>query len=742
MQKDIFVIKRSGEKEKFSQQKINRILKWACDGVESDPKVIADQFEFNYTSDGISTKEIHKSLIEASLDLISEENPDYQLVAGRLLNYSLRKNVWGGINPPRLIDLIKSNTKLGYYDKLLLEKYSTKDINKINETIDHGRDLNLTHGGIKQLIDKYLVQDRKSGEIYETPQFAYVLVAMTLFAEEKENRLQWVKKAYDYFSTFKINLATPVIAGARTPLRSFASCALFAVGDSLDSIGATDYLLKKASASRYGLGLDISRMRPLGAPIRHGDVLHTGLVPYLKSFESGIKSCHQNGIRGASATVFINWWHQQVEDVLVLKNNALPDERAVRFLDYCLIFSELLTERVKKKESITLFNPNEVPELTENFGLVGWDEMYLKREQDTTISKKVISSLDLMTSYAKERLGTGRVYSMHIENVNRYTPFKERVGQSNLCLEVLHPTIASNKWNDESALIGVCILAGVNALHTTNEEFESVCEVTVRMLDNLISYQSYFDVAAKNFATKYRSLAIGTLNFAALLASKGISYNSPEAAKAAGTFAEKLSYFTIKASIKLAKERGGFDYFKKTKWADGELPIDRYCKKVDEFIDPPVQDWEALRELLKQYGIRHSTLTAFMPVESTSAISSSTSALEPIRSYIVSKTSKAGKIVSIAPNLKRDKDSYSLAFDLPIEAMQKVYAAVNKFTCMSISANSYVNVAHYENKQVPLSVVVRDTLNYFDLGGKTQYYFNTEDNSGEESGCAGGACSL
>jgi ribonucleotide reductase alpha subunit len=993
MNKEIFVIKRSGEKEKFNPSKIKKVLKWACVGLDVDADKVLEHFEFNYTSDGISTINIHKSLIEACLDLISIESPDYQYVAGRLLNYSLRKSVWGGNNPPRLIDIIKTNVKLGNYDKSLLENYTAKEINKINEFIDHNRDFDFTHGGIKQMMDKYLVQNRKTGEIFETPQFAYVLVAMTLFAKEEKDRLDWIKKAYDSYSTWKINLATPVIAGARTPLRSFASCALFAVDDSLDSIGATDYLLKKASASRYGLGLDISRIRPVGAAIRHGDVLHTGLVPYLKNFESGIKSCHQNGIRGSSATVFINWWHAQVEDVIVLKNNALPDERAVRFLDYCLVFSDLLINRVKNKQNITLFNPHETPELQENFGLPCWDEMYLKREQDPTVYKKVIPAISLMTLYAKERLGTGRIYSMHIENSNKYSPFLEKIGQSNLCvsgdqrvvtshglltakdlyenygdltvfnnnksvksskmhliannsdvytirlenglshtitdyhkvlirtsksgdpivtedremkdltigdyvaiqtkkgifgtlslndlenlpkspscidtdktkipdyywkaneatqkmyilslrhvdentppssfyitstsksfleelqilslnlgfsttidnsnftiangqdcyrlsfsfseerdgfskivsieykgkedvycisvdhedkhfvcngiithncMEILHPTIPSQKWNDEDAYIGVCILAGINALYVKKDEFESICEIAVRQLDNLISYQTYFDKAAENFAKKYRSLAIGTLNFAGLLAEKGIRYDTPEAAKAAAELAEKISYYSIKASIKLAKERGAFEFFNKTKWSNCELPIDRYCENIDQYIDPPKLDWESLRDDLKKYGIRNSTLTGYMPVESSSVISGSTSGIEPIRDYIVSKTSKAGKVVVVAPNLKRDFVNYSLAFDLPIEAMQLVYAAFSKYTCMAISANNYVNVSHYENKQVPLSVVVKDTLAYFNLGGKTQYYFNTEDDSGEDSGsgCSSGACSI
>lgn len=745
----ISVIKRNGEREEFNIDKINKIVLWAVEEIEDvETSEIIKHFEFNYTSDGITTKQIHDSLIDTCLDLITVDTPNYQYVAGRLLNYSLRKAVWGGANAPRLLDLVKQNIKNGYYDKSILEKYSTRDINKINEFIKHDRDLTFTHAGIRQMMDKYLAQNRQTKEIVESPQFVYALVSMTLFADEKKNRLEWVKKGYDYFSEFKINLATPVLAGARTPLKSYASCALFSVDDTLDSICAHDYLFKKASAARYGLGFDISRLRPLNAKIRHGDVLHTGLVPYLKSFESGIKSCHQNGIRGSSGTVFISWWHYQVEDVIVLKDNTLPDELAVRFLDYCLCFSRLFRNRIKNNENITLFNPHETPELVERFGLPDWDELYLKREEDPAISKKVIPARQLAALYAKQRLATGRVYALDVDNVNEQSPYIEHVVQSNLCLEVLQPNIASQKWNDENALIGVCILSAVNALNVKDNEFESVCEVVVRMLDNLIDYQDYFDIAAEKFAKKYRSLGIGALNFAAYLADNKVLYTDKAAPNFAAKFAEKLSFYTIKASIGLAKERGKFEYFDKTKWKDASLPIDRYSKAVDEFVTEPLNlDWESVRQDLKKYGIRHSTLTSYMPVESSSAISGSTSALEPIRDFIISKTSKAGKLIAVAPKLKENKYYYTLAFDMENnDSLGKVYAAVNKFTCMSLSANTYINVGHYENKQVPLSVIIRDTLNFFDWGGKTQYYNNTEDNSGgnyeEKETCSIGGCAL
>jgi ribonucleoside-diphosphate reductase alpha chain len=749
MEKEIFVVKRSGQKEKFDNKKIDKVVKWAVEGIEGvAAEDITKHFQFNYTSNGITTLQIHASLIESALDLISIYTPNYQFVAGKLLNYSIRKQVWGGKNAPRLLDLIKLNIKRGYYDERLLEQYSAKDINKINEFIVHERDLSFTHGGLNQMIKKYLVQNRETKEVAETPQFVYALVAMTLFSEEKNDRLSWVKKAYDYFSTFKINLATPVIAGCRSPLRSYASCALFSVDDTLDSIGAHDYLFKKASAARYGLGFNISNMRPLNAKIRSGDVLHTGLIPYLKSFETGIKSVHQNGLRGASGTVFINWWHYQVEEVISLKDNALPEEKAVRFLDYACCISKLFLDRVRSGGTITLFNPHEVLDLLNKFGETGWDELYIQKEQDPSIkSKKVIPAKQLMALLAKHRLETGRIYTFDIENANIHNPFKERVLQSNLCMEVTHPVIPSQKWNDTDASIGVCILSAINPYHIADDvEFESVCEVAVRMLDNLIDYQSYFDVAAKNFATKYRSLGIGLLNFAGFMAKNKVRYTDTEAPNFASRLTEKLSYYTIKASINLAKERGEFEYFNQTKWSDGVLPIDHYIKTIDTFVTEPLNlDWELLRKELLEHGIRNSTLTAMMPVESSAVVSGSTSSLEPIRDYIISKVSRAGKEISIAPDLLQNKDYYTLAFDLTEnDHLLKIYAAVNKFIDMSISANTYVNVNHYENKQIPLSVIVETIFKASKWGLKSLYYNNTEDGSFQELGedCAGGACKL
>lgn len=746
----INIIKRNGRKEQFDFKKIKKIISWATNGIEDvSGDAVFDNSKISFY-EGITSKEIHSTVIESAVNLISIEEPNYQYVAGRLLNYSLRKEVWGSKSAPRLIDLVKTNVERGFYDKQLLEKYSVKELNKINDFIEHDRDFLFTHGGIKQLMDKYLVQNRKTKEIVETPQFLYALVAATLFInEDKDVRLKWVKKAYDYFSSFKINLATPVLAGARTPLQSYASCALFNVDDTLDSIGAHDYLFKKASASRYGLGLNVSRIRPINAKIRNGDVLHTGLVPYLKNFESGIKSCHQNGIRGASGTVFVNDWHPQVEEVVVLRDNALPDDRAVRHLDYSVCMSRLFIERMKKNEDYTLFNPHEVKELTNKFGLEESRKLYLDAEKNPELETKVkINARKLMTTIAKQRLETGRIYTSFVENMNEHNPFKEAIQQQNLCQEVAQPTISSQKWNDPNALVGVCILAAINPYDIKDDvEFEDVASVAVRMLDNLIDIQGYFDLAAKNFATKYRSLAIGTLNFAAYMARNKTLYIDKEAPNVAARLAEKISYYTIKASIGLAKERGKLEFYEKTKWADGILPIDHYKKTIDEFVTEPLNlDWEILRTELKQHGIRNSTLTAYMPVESSSVVSGSTSGIEPIRDYMVSKLSRMGKTIVIAPDVKKYKDYYTLAFDMKNnDGLLKVYAAINKFTDMAISANTYVNVAHYENKQIPLSVIVQDICKAENWGLKSLYYNNCEDGSHtkeEESSCAGGACKL
>ncbi len=889
---DFQIVKRNGHKESFDYKKIEKVIHWAVKGIENvNAEELLAGAKITFFN-GITTKEIHQAVIETAVNFITVEKPNYQYVASRLLNYSLRKSVWGGKHAPRLLDMIKDNLARGFYDKFLIEKYSVKEINKISEFIDHERDFSFTHGGLRQLIDKYLVQDRQTKEVFETPQFVYVLVAMTLFADEKKNRMEWIKKAYDYFSTFKINLATPVIAGCRTPLRSYASCALFNVGDSLDSIGTHDYLFKKASAARYGLGLNISAMRPVGAKIRHGDVLHTGLVPYLKNFEAGILSSHQNGLRGSSGTVFINFWHYEVEEVCGLKNNALPDDKAVRFLDYCVCMSGLFLDRVKNNEEITLFNPHEVPDLLEKFGTREWNDLYVKREGDETIKmKKKISARKLMGVIAKQRLETGRIYVMFADNANQHGSFKETVQQSNLCVtgdtvigvyqpdglmkniridslsaydfskdfvyvlardfetgldgfhkinnfaqtgnaievieisdesgrvlrctpeheiftqnrgyvkaealqaqdilvinkpcyssssgltvvkksilqepvyditvervsnfyannilvhncvEVIQPTKPSEKWNDENGLIGVCILSALNPYNIKDEEYESVCEVAVRMLDNLIDYQSYFDIAAKNFATKYRSLGIGTINFAGWMAKNKTRYISENAPNLAASFAEKLSYYCIKASIGLAKERGKCEYFDKTRWADASLPIDHYSKSVDEFVTQPLKlDWEGLRAELKKHGIRNASLTCHMPCESSASISGSTSGLEPIRDYIVAKISRAGKLVSVAPDIEKYKEYYTLAFDMvDNDALLKIYAAIGKFTDMSISANTYLNVSHYENKQIPLSTVIKTIFNAHSYGLKTLYYNNTEDAGGEQDGGCGDACKL
>lgn len=746
---EINVIKRDGSREPYNLKKVDRVLRWAAKGIKNvDTQTVLQHFQFNYSNNGITTKQIHEGLIDSALNLITVDTPNYQFIAGRLLNYWLRKQVWGGKNSPRLIDHIKANIKRGFYDPKILEKYSTRDINKINEMIDHDKDLNFTHCGISQVIKKYLVQNRETKEVVETPQFAYALIAMTLFENEPKNRLQWVRDAYNMFSDHIINLATPVLAGARTPLRSYASCALFDVNDSMDSICAHDYLFKKASASRYGLGFNVSRMRPVNAKIRNGDVLHTGLVPYLKSYESGIKACHQNGLRGASATVTINFWHYQIEDVVVLKNNMLPEERAVRFLDYCVSICDLFMERVKNNEDITLFNPHEVPELLEKYGTPEWNELYIKREQNCEgLMVKKISARKLMGMIAKERLETGRIYIFNVDNVNRYGVFNDPVHQTNLCVEVTHPLIGSNTWNDAESLIGVCILAAINPKKVkTEEEFELGCRVAVRMLDNLIDIQEYFDIGAENFAKKFRSLGIGMLNFAAELAGNKIKYTDEEAPNFAAELAEKLSFYCIKASIELAKERGKFEYFDRTKWKDGSLPIDRYAKAIDEFITAPLKyDWEGLRGQLLEHGIRNSTLLAFMPVESSSVVSGSTAALEPIRDYIISKISRAGKEIVVAPDLETNKEYYTLAFDMKNnDALLKIYAGINKFTCMSISANTYTNVNHYDNRQIPLSVIVDTIVKASRWGLKTLYYNNTEDaaSSTAEEACAGGSCAL
>jgi len=764
MNKEIFIKKRSGKVEKFNADKINKILQWATEdikGVSFEEVAMNAHLSF---FDGMSSKNIHTMLTEAASNLISEEKSNYQFVAARLLNYQLRKEVWGGKNPPKLYDLVKDNITHLVYDDAILNWYTKQEFDKLDEYLKHDRDLNFAYAGIKQLCDKYLVQNRSTKKIYETPQFAYMLIAMTFFKDYKEHRLEYVKRAYNYFSKHKINLPTPIMAGVRTAMKSYASCSLFTVDDTLHSIFANNSAVGFATASRYGIGLNLSRLRATNAPIRNGEVIHTGPIPFAKAFESTVKCCHQNGIRGGSATVNFAWFHYDIMDILVLKNNAGTDDNRVRKLDYCVGLDKLIFERFLKNQDVTLFSYHECPSLWNTFGLEGFKEKYEKAEANKNLKfKKKIPARELIGLLAKERLETGRIYTMFVDHANEHGSWLDQVDTSNLCLEVHHPLIAINDVNDPNGEIGVCILAAVNWLEITSEqEMESVCDIIVRMLDSLIEHQNYFVPAAENFAKKRRSLGVGVSNLAALLAKEGLKYWDPKAPNFVAKWMEMMSFYLIKASVEMAKELGKCEKFDRTKFSQGILPIDTYKRDVDEFITEPLHmDWEGLRSDIKQYGMRHSTLTACMPVESSSVIQSSTNGIEPPRSAISFKGSKSNILPVVIPNIDKYKNNYTFAFDMPSnEGYLKVAAAIQKFTDMSISTNTYYIPSRYEKNAVPVETVIKDMLLAYKYGLKNLYYANTDDGDkqsameqkevieksqpklDQESGCESGACAL
>ncbi len=756
--KDIQVTKRNGKAEPFNADKINRVLQWAVDGIKD---VSFEEVAMNANLqfyNGITSKDIHLMLIEAAANLISEAKPNYQFVAGRLLNYQLRKAVWGGKNPPKLLDFVKRNvndTKV--YDPDILTWYTPHEFDKLDEYLKHERDLTFAYAGIKQLCDKYLVQHRGTKEIYETPQFAYMLIAMTLFKGYGDHRTDYIKRAYTYFSRHKINLPTPIMAGVRTTIKSYASCALLSVADDLDSIFANNSAIGKATAWRYGVGINASRIRATNAPIRNGDTIHTGVVSFLKVFEATTKSCQKGGLRGGGGTVNFSYFHWDIEDVLSLKNNAKSDDQSVKRLDYCIAFDRLFYERFLKDEHITLFSYHEAPELWDHFGMPTFRDLYEKAERKHLKFKRQVKARDLMMLFSKERIETGRMYVMNIDHVNEHGSWCKQVDTTNLCVEVNHPLKPIYDLHDPNGEIGVCILAAINLLEIKDEdEMKSVADVIVRMLDALIDHQSYFVPAAANFATKRRSLGVGVTNLAALLAREGVKYEDKKAPNVAARWMEQVSYHLIKASVQLAREKGKCDLFDETKFSQGLLPIDTYKRDIDEFVTEKLHmDWEGLRTEIKEHGMRNSTLTAIMPVESSSVIQSSTNGIEPPRSLISQKRSKVGVIPTVVPHIATLGKSYTLAFDMSSnEGYLRVAAAIQKFTDMSMSTNLYYNVNHYPDKQIPQEELIRDIMLAYRWGIKALYYSNTYDGdthsieseavagSTTEASCAGGACTL
>ncbi len=738
------VTKRDKTLEDFSVEKIHKVVQWATKGING---VSFSDIEMNANLslyDNIKTKEIHNVLIKSANDLISKENPNYQYVAARLLNMQLRKEVWGGDQVPDFLNYIRRNVDNEVYDPELENKWTEEIIDALGKYINHSRDDKFTYAGLQQMIDKYLVKNRSTGKIYETPQFAYMAIAMCLF-----DNVDDVKRAYDSYSTFKINLPTPIMAGVRTNIRQFSSCVLVDVDDNLDAIFSSIHAVGKYTARRAGIGLNIGRMRPINSPIRGGEVIHTGLIPYLKNFESAVKSTSQNGLRGGSATVHVPFWHYEIEDILVLKNNAGTDDNRVRKLDYSIQFCKLFYDRLISNEDITLFSPYEAEGLYEAFGDNDkFEELYLKLESKRSLKfKKKIPARQLAQIYARERLETGRIYSMNIDSANAHGSWDIPCHMSNLCQEIIHPTVPIKSIDDPEGEIGICILSALNLLELSSEkDVEEACRMAVRTLDAVIDYQDYPVIAGENFTKNRRSLGIGITNLAGFLAKNKLKYGT-ESLELVHETMEQIQWNLLNASCELAEELGPCPKFEDTKYSKGLLPIDWYKKKVDDLIKPKYNmDWEALREKIKTYGLRHSTLSAIMPCESSSVIQNSTNGIEPVRSLLISKKAKNGVLKQLVPNYHMRKNYYTMAWDMDSNRdIMDVAAVIQKFTDMSMSTNLYYNYSHYEDGNIPLSVIIKDQIYGYKYGLKNFYYCNTPDGDGDtekEMNCESGACAI
>ena len=727
------VVKRNGSVESLNLEKIHKMVEMACDGVAGVSESAIEMNANLQIFDGIKTDDIQEILIKSANDLISLDTPNYQFVAARLLLFSLRKAVYNAHpdSHPHLYSHIKDCIDHGLYDPALLDSYSEEEWDEINSMVDYDRDYMFTYAGLRQVVDKYLVQDRSSNEVYETPQQMYVMIAATLFQRyPQESRLKYVKKYYDAISRHKINIPTPIMGGVRTPLRQFASCVLVDIDDTLDSIFSSDMAIGYYVAQRAGIGINAGRIRGINSKIRGGEVQHTGVVPFLKKFESTVRCCTQNGIRGGSATVHFPIWHQEIEDILVLKNNKGTEDNRVRKLDYSIQLSELFYKRFITSGNITLFSPHDTPGLYDAFGTDKFDDLYTRYESDESIPKTVVPAQDLILAMLKERAETGRIYLMNIDHCNTHSSFKDKVNMSNLCQEITLPTdpIQSLQGQGEIAL---CILSAINVGKITKtSELENLCDLAVRGLEELIDYQEYPVKAAEDSTIARRSLGIGYIGLAHYLAKQGVKYNDQGAYDLVHELTESFQYYLLKASNQLSKERGPCGNFSVTKYHDGILPIDTYKKDVDNITSVAYQhDWNSLRDDIQKFGLRHSTLSAQMPSESSSVVSNATNGIEPPRDYLSVKKSKKGPLKQIVPQYNTLKNNYTLLWDMPSnEGYIKVVAVMQKFFDQAISGNWSYNPENYPNNEIPMSVFSMDLLNTYKYGWKTSYYQNTYDN--------------
>ena len=740
MSSRITVTKRDGRKEDLNLDKLHRVVFWATEGinnVSASELELRSQIQFY---NGIKTSDLQETLIKAAADLISEENPNYQYVAGRLINYALRKEVYNDYTPCHLKDLVKKNVELGYYAPELLEWYGDNEWDRLNSFVKHDRDMSLTYVAMEQLRGKYLVQNRVTGQILETPQVCYLLIAATLFAQyPRDTRMSWIRDYYEAISTHDISLPTPVMAGVRTPQRQFSSCVLIETGDSLDSINATTSSIVKYVSQKAGIGIGAGRIRALGSPIRQGDATHTGVIPFYKMFQAAVRSCSQGGVRNGAATLYYPIWHYEVEDLLVLKNNKGVEDNRVRHMDYGVQFSRLFYQRLIQGGDITLFSPNDVPDMYEAFfnDQERFQDLYEKAEKNPKLRKKTIKAIDLFSSFMQERKDTGRIYLQNVDNANLHSSFDEKVApirQSNLCAEIDLPTKPLNHIFDEEGRIALCTLSAINWGNIRDpRDFEKTCTLAVRGLDALLSYQHYPVRAAEVATQEHRPLGVGIINFAYWLAKNDLSYSDPAALAKVDEYAEAWSYYLIKASVDLAKELGPCGKPSDTKYAKGIVPIDTRKREIDELV-PHVErmPWNQLREDLKQYGIRNATLMALMPAETSAQIANATNGIEPPRSYISVKQSKHGVLKQVVPEYRRLKNKYELLWEQSSpEGYLKICSILQKYIDQGISVNTSYNPQFFEDEKIPLSIMLQHLLMFYKYGGKQLYYFNSYDGQGE-----------
>ena len=736
---EIQVIKRDGNKDTLDLEKLHKVVFYACEninGVSASEVEIKSSLQF-YS--GITSSEIQETLIKSAADLISEEQPNYQWVAGRLICYHLRKMVYGQFEPWHILDLIKTNVEEGFYDSLLLEKYTEQEWEELNSHLKHERDESMTYDAMELWRGKYLVQNRVTNIIKETPQMAYMLISATLFAEyPRDTRLQWVKDYYDAISLFYISLPTPVMAGVRTPQRQLSSCVLIETDDCLDSINATTSCIVKYVSAKAGIGIGAGNIRALGSPIRKGDAYHTGVVPFYKMFQSATRSCSQGGVRNGAATLYYPIWHYEVEDLLVLKNNKGTDDNRVRHMDYGVQFNKLFYERLISNGDITLFSPSDVPGLYEAFfsDQDKFKELYERAERNTRLRKKTISATELFSQFMEERKNTGRIYLQNVDNANSHSSFIETVApirQSNLCAEIDLPTKPLNDFNDEDGEIALCTLSAINWGNIkTPEDFAKPCELAVRGLDALLTYQDYPVKAAQNATEGRRPLGVGIINLAYWMAKNGMTYSNPDL-EMIDTYAEAWSYYLIKASADLAEEQGACLWSDQTKYHNGLTPNQTYKQDVDELVPHKERmPWRELRDQLKTNGIRNSTLMALMPAETSAQISNATNGIEPPRSLVSVKQSKHGVLKQVVPSIHKLKNKYELLWDQRSpEGYLQIMAVLQKYIDQGISVNTSYNPVFYDDEKISMSEMLRHLMIFYKYGGKQLYYFNTYDGQGE-----------